>query len=56
MIPLEQKLLFDVVHAFVKLNQREAMRDVACSRALAYLSNTLTDEQFDSLKAELPDQ
>jgi hypothetical protein len=56
MISLEQKLLFDVVHAFLSTNKPEALRNGAFGRALAYLSDTLTDAQFESLKATLPDQ
>jgi hypothetical protein len=56
MISLEQKLLFDVVHAFLDSNKPEALRNGACCKALAYLSDTLTDAQFESLKAILPDQ
>jgi hypothetical protein len=56
MITLEQKLLFGVVQAFIDSDQRGAMRNEECCKALAYLGDTLTEAQFDSLKAILTDQ
>lgn len=56
MVSLEQKLLFDLVHEFVDSAQPESMRSKACCKALAYLVKTLTDAEFESLKAKLSDQ
>lgn len=58
MISLEQKLLFSVTHAFISSNQIEAMHNAACCKALAHLVDTLTDAQFEALKAiaKMPNQ
>lgn len=58
MISLEQKLLFGVVHAFIDSNKAEALRNGACCKALAHLSETLTEAQFEALKAitKMPEQ
>jgi hypothetical protein len=56
MLTVEQKLLFDVVHDFVKTSQLDAMRSSACCKALVYFSKNLTSREFDALKARLSDQ
>ena len=52
----ELKMLFDVVHDFMNSAQRESMKSKACCKALDYLARTLTEAEWDALKAELTDQ
>lgn len=52
----ELKMLFDVVHDFMDSAQRESMESKACCKALDYLARTLTEAEWDALKAQLTDQ